>query len=113
MKPKKIITVGFTAALVLPLGAFSHAEEFEAPHVHVEVIDGPHEAMLIFLGVPSITGNVVDVVRPFQTTSIFSSGDFFAARFVRVPRRKGQILARVDQRQVIKPGHQFRKIPRP
>ncbi len=113
MKPKKIITVGFTAALVLPLGNFSHTEEFEAPHVHMEVIDGPHEAMLTFLGVPSITGNVVDVVRPFQTTSIFPSGDFFAAQFVRVPRRKGQISARVDQRQVLKPGHQFRKIPRP
>ncbi len=52
MKPKKIITVGFTAALVLPLGGFSHTEEFEAPHVHMGVIDGPHEAMLTFLGVP-------------------------------------------------------------
>ena len=68
MKPKKIIMVGFTVALVLPLGGFSHTEEFEAPHVHMEVIDGPHEAMLTFLGVPSITGNVVDVARPFQTT---------------------------------------------
>jgi len=83
MDRKLIVTLTATA-LTLPLPSFAYAEiERDEPHTHVEVIEGPQEATLLFLGVPSITGNFDSGQGNVQAEFVVSGPhEFFAAPFV-------------------------------